>query len=117
MTKYSTDEWLEGNDNKIDTADAEGNGYYDNVNLTYLNSATVTGTVRVGKLASSAAVSGITQPVTFTYISGSNGRYIGVFDKLLAIVANTTYWCHIDMVSGSNNSYRIKRIRVKSPEV
>lgn len=112
-----TAEWLEGNDNIINTANNDGEGFYDNVTGLYFNSATVTGTVRAGPLASSAAIAGITQPVTFSYIAGSNGRYVGTFDKLLEIVANTTYYCHIDFVSGTTNAYRIKKIRVHSAVV
>lgn len=108
-----SDIWYVNNDNEIITADADGNGFYDNVNSVYLNSATVTGTVRAGESATSAIITGITQPVTFTYVAASNGEYVGVFDKLLALVKNTTYYCHISLVSGTIEANIIKRIRAQ----
>lgn len=109
-----SDTWYVDNDNDIDTSNKDGDGFLNPVTGLYLNSATVTGTVRAGESSTSAIITGITQPVTFTYITGSNGRYVGVFDKLLALVANTTYYCHITMVSGSTDAYIIKKIRAKT---
>lgn len=108
-----SDIWYVNNDNIINTADNDGEGFYDEVNGVYFNSATVTGTVRATESPTSTIITGITQPVTFSYITGSNGRYVGTFDKLLALVKNTTYYCHISFVSGTTDANIIKRIRAK----
>lgn len=108
-----SDIWYVNNDNIIDTANADGEGFFDESTGFYLNAATVTGTVRAGESPTSAIITGITQPVTFSYVAGSNGRYKGTFDKLLALVKNTTYYCHISLVSGTVDANIIKRIRAK----
>lgn len=105
--------WFTNNDNIIDVANEDGDGFFNELDGFYLNAATVTGTVRASSDPASAIITGITQPVTFNYVAGSNGRYKGMFDKLLALVKNTTYYCHISLVSGTIDQNIIKRIRAK----
>lgn len=60
----------------------EVDGLQDSSDDSYLNAATVTATI---KDADGVEVSGISLPITLSYVSSSNGKYQGVFDKLLSL--------------------------------
>jgi hypothetical protein len=74
-------------DNVIEAADQ-----YDTVAGTYLNAATFTVTI---KDLSGTSLSGISWPVTMSYVAASNGRYRAVIDKALSISPGITYFAEI----------------------
>lgn len=109
--------YTDGNDNVLRLDNLK---YWDPTtgkNIYATGSATVTATMRTGESTTSTAVSGLTFPITATYVSGSNGRFSFVFDKALALVADTVYWAHVTIAQGTNDGHLKVRIMAKSRKV
>ncbi len=81
-----------GNDHLIEVI-----GLKNVVDGTYLNSKTVTATL---KTQSGETVAGMVFPLTLDYVASSNGDYRGVLDKDVSVIAGTRYLCEIT-VTGS----------------
>jgi hypothetical protein len=92
-----------GNDTQIDVT-----GLQNADDSSYLNSATVTVTVK--DLAGSE-VSGVSWPVTLSYESASNGNYTGAIDKDISIIESATYFVEITAAeSGLDAFWRIQAV-------
>lgn len=65
----------------------------------YINNATVTLTAI--KDAAGVTVTGVSFPISMTYVAASNGKYQATVDKAIALVAGQNYTAIIDAVSGS----------------
>lgn len=64
----------------------------------YINTATVTLTAI--RDAAGAVVTGVSFPISMTYVATSNGKYQATVDKAIALIAGHTYTAIIDAVSG-----------------
>jgi hypothetical protein len=84
-----------GNTNVLDLL-----GLKDALTNAYLNSATVTVTV---KDASGVAVPGESWPVTMAYVAGSNGNYRAIIEDDVEFVARRAYYAHIRADGGGSN--------------
>lgn len=78
--------------------DIEIIGLQDRSAGTYLNSKTVTATL---KTEAGVTVTGMTFPLTLDYVAASNGNYRGVLDKDIVVVVGTRYLCEITVAGSS----------------
>ena len=80
----------------------EIDGLQDSSDDSYLNAATVTATI---KDPDDTEITGQTLPISLSYVSGSNGKYQGVFDTLLALTAGDAGTIEVTAVEGTLNAY------------
>ncbi len=109
--------YTDGNDNVLDVNELK---YWDQTTGKFIyatGSATVTATLRAGESTTSAAITGLSFPITATYVSGSNGHFSFIFDKALVLVADTPYWAHVTIAQGVNDGHVKVRIMAKSRRV
>jgi hypothetical protein len=74
---------------------------YDAVAASYLNAATVTVTVKAAD-GTNVAGTGITWPVTLSYVATSNGKYRCVLEDAMTLSAGRRYTACITADGGSN---------------
>lgn len=99
-------EWYKNSDNIVRL-----DNQYDTYTAAYLNSATVTATL---KDLAGTEVTGVSWPVTLTYVSASNGQYIAVVDKTAAVTVGLSYRLEITLVqSGIDKFYSIPLVIVE----
>lgn len=75
----------------------------------YINDATVTLESFVDK--NGDAVSGVTVPLTMSYVAASNGRYEGALAASLSLSAERWYTATVKAVSGSTQGQWAERVR------
>lgn len=68
----------------------------------YVNDATVTVTI---KDILGSAVTGLTFPITLTYVTGSNGIYRATLDKALSLSDGLSYFAEITAASGGVDGF------------
>lgn len=85
---------LIGNDNLLQL-----DGLTDETDSTYVNSATVVCTV---KTTAGVDVTGMSWPLTLSYVSGSNGKYQGILTNSLVLSGREKYIAHIDVSLGAD---------------
>lgn len=69
------------------------------VDGTYINSATVTATV---KDSTGTEVSGETWPITLDYVAASNGKYQAVLEDGLVLTNGASYDVEVDIDAGAD---------------
>lgn len=76
-------------------------GLYDEQEEEYVNDATVTAQLYSADLTSGTPVRGSTfgSPITLTYVTASNGNYIGTLEGDFGIVVGSLYFLKINAVS------------------
>jgi len=80
-------------------------GFQNAIDSSYLNSATVTCTI---KDTSGTAVTGISWPVTLDYVAASNGIYRATIDKAIVLTYGSIYHVEITAAeSGIDGFWRI----------
>ena len=94
--------WYIGSDNVIQLAD-----FYDAVAGSYLNSATVTATMTD---LSGNEVTGVTWPMTLSYVAASNGKYLVTVDKAAVVTENATYFVTITAAEGGIDKQFRRRV-------
>lgn len=72
------------------------------ISSSYLNAAT-TATWELRTAADGGGTQ--TSSGTMTYVTGSNGEYIGGIDDAVSLVAGTTYWLTVILVQGGVKFY------------
>ena len=80
----------------------EIDGLQDSSDDSFLNAATITATI---KDKDGVAVIGQTLPISLSYVSSSNGKYQGVFDKLLALVSGDKGMIEITGAEGTLDAF------------
>lgn len=70
----------------------------------YVNTATVTFTLRE-KDDALTAVSGATN-ISMAYVAGSNGRYEGILQDSVVMVADREYWLDVTAIDGASKLFR-----------
>ena len=96
------DNWYIGSDNvlRLDI-------FRDEIEGEYLNSATVTATVR--DLAGNE-ITGVSWPITLTYVASSNGRYQATVDAAASVTENSQYYVYYTAVQGSIDKQFRRRV-------
>ena len=69
----------------------------------YINNATVTLTAI--KDAAGVTVTGVSFPISMTYVASSNGKYQATVDKAIALVPGQSYTAIIDAASGTLDAH------------
>jgi hypothetical protein len=75
----------------------EVRGLANGITSAYVNDATVSVTI---KDLAGTVVTGITLPVTLSYVAASDGIYRGVLDKALVLSPGLTYFAEITATNG-----------------
>ena len=92
--------WYINSDNVVQIT-----GFQNAIDSTYLNSATVTCTI---KDTAGNEVSGISWPVTLDYVAASNGNYRATIDKAILLTYSNIYYVEITAAeSGIDSFWRI----------
>ena len=83
----------------------EVNGLQNALDSTYQNSATVTMTI---KDSAGTEVTGISWPLTFSYVAASNGNYNVTVDKAISVSQGARYFAEITAAqAGVDGFWRI----------
>jgi len=96
------------NDTQIDVS-----GLQNAADSSYLNSATVTATL---KDQSGTEVSGVSWPLTLSYEAASNGNYSGTIDKAVSVSDGVSYFLEITAAQGGIDAFwRIRMLAQYRP--
>jgi len=77
-------------------------GLQDSSDDSYVNDATVTLTI---KDTADVNVSGISWPLTMSYIAASNGNYEATIDKAIVVTPETRYFAEVTVLSGTRDAF------------
>ena len=85
------------NDTQIDVT-----GLQNASDSSYLNSATVTATL---KDSAGSEVSGVSWPLTLSYVASSDGNYSGTIDKAISVSDGVSYFLEITAAEGGLDAF------------
>ena len=85
------------NDTQIDVT-----GLQNAADSSYLNAATVTATL---KDSAGSEVSGVSWPLTLSYVASSDGNYSGTIDKAVSISEQVSYFLEITAAQGGIDAF------------